>query len=308
MQNIMKPHKLASYLGIFLFYIILLYSQALAFTPLKKDKFIYFQDEFYTIKDNDTLTDLAVKFKVGYEALLLANPGVDPWVPTPGTKIIIPKKILIPPDFILNKKTYILINLPEMRLYYFDRGNFMTFPIGIGDEGKLTPLGTYYIARKKEKPFWFPPPSIRAEDPDLPEVVPPGPDNPMGEYALYLDRGLYTIHGTNKPYSIGRRTTHGCFRLYPEEIKFLYYKVSLKTPVYVIYEPYKVALEGNILYLQAFPDIEKRIKNPFPYIIKKIEKLIPEGFTYRIDLLTVDKILENPDGLVHKIGILKRLE
>ncbi|MGC9109293.1 MAG: L,D-transpeptidase family protein [Caldimicrobium sp.] len=304
----MKPHKLASYLGIFLFYIILLYSQALAFTLLKKDKFIYFQDEFYTIKDNDTLTDLAVKFKVGYEALLLANPGVDPWVPTPGTKIIIPKKILLPSDFILNKKTYILINLPEMRLYYFDRGNFMTFPIGIGDEGRLPPLGGYYIARKKEKPFWFPPPSIRAEDPDLPEIVPPGPDNPMGEYALYLDRGLYAIHGTNKPYSIGRRTTHGCIRLYPEDIKFLYNQVSLKTPVYVIYEPYKVALEGNYLYLQAFPDIEKRIKNPFPYIIKKIEKLIPEGFTYRIDLLAVDKILENPDGLVHKIGILKKLE
>ncbi len=293
-------------MGIFLFYIILLHSQALALTPLKKNKFIYLEDFSYIIKEEDTLTDLAVTFKVGYQALLLANPGVDPWVPDPGTKIIIPKKILIPPEFILNQNRYIIINLPEMRLYYFERGKFKVFPIGVGDEGKLTPAGKYLIVRKKEKPTWYPPESIRAEDPTLPEVVPPGPENPMGDYALYLDRGLYAIHGTNKPYSIGRRTTHGCFRLYPEDIEYVYKKVPLKTPVYVIYEPYKVAIEGKSIYLQAFPDIENKIKNPLPYILQKIEALISKDFTYKIDLLKLDKILENPDGLVHKIGTVKR--
>lgn len=252
------------------------------------------------------MTDLAVNFKVGYQALVLANPGIDPWVPEPGTKILIPKRVLIPPEFLLNKKRYIIINLPEMRLYYFEKRRFQVFPIGVGDEGKLTPVGTYFIARKKEKPFWYPPESIRAEDPTLPEVVPPGPENPMGDYALYLDRGLYAIHGTNKPYSIGRRTTHGCFRLYPEDIEWLYKRTPLKTSVYVIYEPYKIALEGNSLYLQAFPDIDNQIKHPFPYIIQKIEKLIPKGFTYQLNLLKLDKILENPDGLVHKIGELKK--
>lgn len=302
----MKAHKINPLLAIFLFYIILLYSQALALTPILKNQSIYFQDEFYTIKEGDTLTDLAVAFKIGYQALVLANPGVDPWVPKPGTKILLPKRLLLPPEFILNQKRYLLINLPEMRLYYFEKGKFQTFPIGIGDEGNLTPQGKYFILRKKEKPFWYPPPSIRKEDPSLPEVVPPGPENPMGEYALYFDRGLYAIHGTNKPYSVGRRTTHGCFRLYPEHIEFLFRKVPLKTEVYVVYEPFKLALEGSFIYLQAFPDLEGKIRSPFSYVIQKIERLIPEGFTYQIDLLKLDKILEKPDGLVHKIGKIKK--
>ncbi len=301
----MKTHQKASITGIFLFYIILLYTQALAQTPLKKKQYLYYQDLTYTIKEGDTFSDLAVSFKVGYQALVLANPRVDPWVPPPGTKILIPKRILIPPEFILPKERYILINLPEMRLYYFERGNFEVFPIGIGDEGKLTPTGKYLIVRKKEKPTWYPPESIRKEEPELPEVVPPGPENPMGDFALYLDKGLYAIHGTNKPYSIGRRTTHGCFRLYPDHIEYLYQKIPLKTPVYVVYEPYKIAIEGKSIYIQAFPDIEKKIPNPLPYLLQKLDKLTPENFTYKIDLLKLDKILESPDGLVHKIGVIK---
>lgn len=242
---------------------------------------------------------------MGYQALLLANPGVDPWVPKPGTQIIIPKKILISPEFILNQDRYIIINLPEMRLYHFERGKFQVFPIGVGDKEKLAPTGKYLIIRKKEKPTWYPPKSIREEDPSLPEIVPPGPDNPMGDYALYLDRKLYAIHGTNRPYSIGRRTTHGCFRLYPEDIEYIFKKVPLKTPVYVIYEPYKIAIEKDFIYIQAFPDIENKIKNPLLQILQKIEALIPKNFNYKIDLLKLDKILENPDGLVHQIGVIK---
>jgi len=274
----------------------------------QNDKSIYFEDEFYVIKKGDTFTDLAVEFKVGYQHLVLANPGVDPWVPEVGKKILIPRKIVLPREFLLNKPIYILINLPEMRLYYFERGTLWVFPIGIGDEGKLPPTGLYRIIRKKEKPYWYPTENIRREEPDLPEVVPPGPDNPMGEYALYLDKGLYAIHGTNKPYSIGRRTTHGCFRLYPDDIEWLFKRVPVKTEVYVVYEPYKLALEKGKIYLQAFLDLEKKIPSPLPYILNKLDKLTPPNTTYRIDLLKLDKVLENPDGLVHEIGKIVNLK
>ncbi len=261
------------------------------------------EDKIYTLKEGDTLVDLAVKFKVGYQNLISANPEVDPWIPPAGKKILIPYKILIPEDFLLKKGLYLLINLPEMRLYYFTRKGFLVFPIGIGDEGKLPERGNYKIVQKKKRPFWYPPKSIRKEDPTLPEIVPPGPENPMGDYALYLDKNLYAIHGTNKVYSIGRRTTHGCFRLYPEDIKKLFNLVPLNIEVFVLYEPYKIALEGNSIYLQAFPDIENLIKNPFNYILRKIDSLAyAKGVDYQINLLILEKLLNAPDGRVHKIG------
>lgn len=268
-------------------------------------KSIYLQNKNYTIQSNDTLVELAVKFKVGYQHLVLANPGLDPWIPKENQTIIIPYQILIPKEFIKPKKIqYIIINLPEMRLYYFNYPWVFIAPIGIGTEGKLPPLDTYTIINKKEKPFWYPPPSIRDEDPTLPPVVPPGPDNPMGDYALYLSKGLYAIHGTNKIYSIGRRTTHGCIRLYPEHIKFLFHEVPINTQVEIIYEPYKVGIENKTIYVQIFPDIENLISHPILHILKKIEALAPNK-DFVIDLLVLEKILKNPDGLVHKIGIIK---
>lgn len=302
----MKPHKLTSLNLLYLFYITFFFSQAFAFTPIATNKSIYFENQSYQIKPGDTLVELGVKFAIGYQHLVLANPDIDPWVPPVGHEIILPYQLLLPEEFLQSEEEYILINLPEMRLYHFRKKTFKVYPIGIGDEGKLPPLGKYYIVRKKENPFWYPPPSIRAEDPELPEVVPPGPDNPMGDYALYLDRGLYAIHGTNKPESIGRRTTHGCFRLYPKDIKSLFQLLPVKTPVYVIYEPYKIALENKIIYLQAYPDIEKKIKNPLPYLLKKLDNLIvSKGLTYQINLLALEKILAKPDGLVHQIGKVK---
>jgi len=167
-------------------------------------------------------------------------------------------------------------------------------------------LGLYTIINKKEKPTWSPPPSIKAEDPTLPDIVPPGPENPMGDYALYLSRGLYAIHGTNKVYSIGRRTTHGCIRLYPEDIKFLFENVPIGTLVKIVYEPYKIAIEGEKIYLQAYPDIENLIKNPLPYIIQKLDKLTErKNSNYKINLKVLERVLENPDGLIHKIGEVK---
>ncbi|MCX7613797.1 MAG: L,D-transpeptidase family protein [Caldimicrobium sp.] len=283
------------------------FSQGQSFTTLKPHKAIYFQNQIYKLKENDTLIDLAVTFKLGYQALTLANRDVDPWVPPKEAEIILPFQVLIPKNFFLLTRPYILINLPEMRLYYFNRDSFLVFPIGIGDQGKLPPPGLYHIKNKKTRPFWYPTESIRAEEPDLPKVVPPGPDNPMGEYALYLDRGLYAIHGTNKPHSIGRRTTHGCFRLYPEHIEKLYQIVPLGTPVFVIYEPYKIAIEDDKIYLQAYPDIEKRKNNPIKYILQTLDSLTERhGLRYQVNLIKLDNALEKTDGLVHQIGIIIR--
>lgn len=278
-----------------------------SFTPLIPNKFIYYENSFYVLQENDTLVDLAVKFKVGYYHLTLANPKIDPWIPPPGEKIIIPKKILIPEDFLYLSDNFVIINLPEMRLYYFKKNSFFVAPIGIGTEGSLPPIGVYTIINKKEKPIWYPPPSIKAEDPTLPDMVPPGPDNPMGDYALYLSRGLYAIHGTNKIYSIGRRTTHGCIRLYPEDIKFIFDNVPVGTLVKITYEPYKIAIENGKIYLQAYPDIENLVKNPLLYIIQKLDKLTEKkNLSYKIDLKVLEKIIERPDGLVYEIGKIKK--
>ncbi len=275
------------------------------FNRLIPQKFIYFQNFFYTIKEQDTLVDLAVYFKVGYYHLILANPGIDPWVPPVGSKVIIPKKILIPEEF-LNTSNAIVINIAEKRLYYFKNSYFFVAPIGIGVEGSLPPLGVYTVVDKKKKPYWYPPPSIKKEDPSLPDCVPPGPENPMGEYALYLSRGLYAIHGTNKVYSIGRRTTHGCFRLYPEHIEFLYKNVPIGTIVKIVYEPYKVAFQNGKIYLQVYPDFEKKIKNPFFYVFQKIEKLSElKKVNFQIDLFELEKALKNQDGKIYLIGEIK---
>ncbi len=304
----MKFHKILFKVLIALFYITLFTCQVKAFFYIHiiPHKFIYLKNKTYTIKKEDTLVDLAVTFGIGYNNLVLANPEVDPWIPKPKKKIIIPYQVLIPQEFskYFHSKSYIIINLPEMRLYYFKSSELFIFPIGVGDVGKLPDLGIYKIIRKKKDPSWYPPPSIKAEDPDLPDVVPPGPDNPMGKYALYLSRGLYAIHGTNKIYSIGRRSTHGCIRLYPKDIEFLYNNVPVGTTVEIIYEPYKVAVENKKIYIQAYKDIEKKIKYPALYIIEKLDKLTKKH-NYQINLLKLEKILENPNGLIYEIGKIK---
>jgi len=277
-----------------------------SFISLIPGQFIYFENFTYTLKENDTLVDLAVKFKVGYYHITLANPKIDPWVPPPGEKIIVPKKILIPEEFTFISNTIIIVNLPEMRLYYLKNKNIFIAPIGIGTEGSLPPLGIYTIIRKKEKPTWYPPPSVKAEDPSLPDIVPPGPDNPMGDYALYLSRGLYAIHGTNKVYSIGRRSTHGCIRLYPEDIEFLYKSVSVGTLVKIVYEPYKLAIQNKKIYLQVYPDIENLIKNPIQNIIQKLDIIAERrNFNYQIDLITLEKAIKKADGAIYEIGKVK---
>ncbi len=198
----------------------------------------------------DTLLDLARTHKLGYVEMLAANPGVDPWLPGEGTRVVLPTAHLVPKA----RRRGIVINLSEMRLYYFPRsGAAETYPLGIGREGWETPAGRTSILRKAANPTWYPPASIRAEDPTLPKVVPPGPDNPLGRHALYLGLPGIRIHGTNKPDGVGRRVSHGCIRMYPEDVERLFQIVPVGTRVVVVDQQVKFGWIGGELYVEVHP-------------------------------------------------------
>ncbi|MCO6429131.1 MAG: L,D-transpeptidase family protein [Nitrosomonas communis] len=220
-----------------------------------------------TANKEDTLSDIARRFNLGYEEIVSANPGVDPWLPGAGTQIVIPTQFVLPDA----PRNGIVVNLAAMRLFYFPKSKagkpkqVITHPLGIGRVEWKTPEGTTKIASKKENPAWIPTPSIRKEhaqngDP-LPAVVPPGPDNPMGTHVLKLAWPNYAIHGTDKPPSIGLRGSHGCLRMYPEDIVRIYSEVPVGTPVRVVNQPHLFGWRGRELYLQAYPVLEDDKRN-----------------------------------------------
>lgn len=222
-----------------------------------------------TTGEDDSLLELARAHDLGYNEITSANPLVDPFIPEPGTKIILPTSWILPE---VPAHRGIVVNLADMRLYLFPihKGRkITTFPIGVGDEGWATPLGSYRIVEKIEQPAWHVPASIRIQKPELPAVVPPGPNNPLGNYALRLSIGTVLIHGTDRPYGIGMRVSHGCLHLYPEDISALYKEVSLGTRVTIVNQPVKVSVsnrrvlievheaEGKDLELEAWSLFEK---------------------------------------------------
>lgn len=209
----------------------------------------------YTTTADDTLLDIARRFNLGFVALRAANPGVDPWLPGAGVDLLLPTAHLLPDA----PQEGLVVNLAEMRLYHFvvPGAEPASHPIGVGREGRSTPLGTTTIGRKAADPAWYPPASIRAEKPELPAMVPPGPENPLGRHALYLGWPAYLIHGTNKPLGIGRRVSSGCLRMYPEDIEQLFNTVPVGTQVTVVDQPIKVAWVGETLYVEVHPSMSQ---------------------------------------------------
>jgi L,D-transpeptidase ErfK/SrfK len=220
--------------------------------------------ETITAHGEDTLPDLARRYGLGYEEILRANPGVDTWLPGEGTPIVIPGQRLLPPGV----HEGIVVNLPEHRLYYFPKPKkgetpqVITFPVSIGKMDWNTPLGKTRIVDKRKNPTWSPPESVRKEheergDP-LPKVVKAGPDNPLGAYAMRLGitPGAYLIHGTNNPIAVGMAITHGCIRMYPEDIEALFPLVPVNTPVWLVNEPVKVARIGGEVWLEVHPPVD----------------------------------------------------
>lgn len=199
----------------------------------------------------DSLVDLARKFGLGYTEIVSANPGVDPWVPGADKKIVLPTAHILPTA----PHKGIVINLADQRLYFFrkDGTTVDSVPLGIGNNGWDTPKGTTKVVRKKKNPTWYVPKSVRKEDPELPAIVRPGPDNPLGSHAVYLGWPAYLFHGTNKPYGVGRRVSHGCVRLYPEDIARLFGDIEVGTLVTVVDQPMKVAKMDGQLWIEIHP-------------------------------------------------------
>ena len=199
----------------------------------------------------DTLIDLAPALGVGYVELLAANPGIDPWLPPRATRLLVPNARLLPSA----RRDGIVVNLGDLRLYYFENGvPVRAYPIGIAKDGYATPVGVTTVKAKREKPAWIPGASARRDDPSLPARVKPGPDNPLGTHALYLAWPTYLIHGTNEPRGVGRHSSRGCIRLYPDDMAELYARVQPGTAVRVVNQPVKLGWIGGELYLEVNPD------------------------------------------------------
>ena len=228
------------------------------------DALMFGEVETITAHGEDTLPDLARRYGLGYEEILRANPGVDTWLPGEGTPIVIPGQRLLPPDI----REGIVVNLPEHRLYYFPKPKkgetpqVITFPVSIGKMDWNTPLGKTRVVDKRKNPTWTPPESVRKEhaergDP-LPPVVKSGPDNPLGLYAMRLGitPGAYLIHGTNNPIAVGMAITHGCIRMYPEDIEALFPLVPVNTTVWLVNDPVKVARVNGQVWLEVHPPVD----------------------------------------------------
>ena len=247
----------------------------------------------------DTLYEIARRYSLGSEEVVRVNPGVDPWLPRAGKSIVIPGQRVLPPG----PREGIVVNLPEHRLYFYPKTKageiqrVYTYPISIGKMDWRTPLGKTRIVDKREKPSWTPPESVRQEhlaagDP-LPAVVPPGPNNPLGAYAmrLALPGGSYLIHGTNNPIAVGMAVTHGCIRMYPEDIAELFPLVPVGTPVYLINEPVKVAWVDGRLMLEAHPPVDAEGQSGEP-VLSVFEGLLEKAVGDTVVAIHWDKARE----------------
>jgi len=210
----------------------------------------------------DTLLDIARRHGLGYEDIVRANPDVDTWVPGEGTEVVLPTRFVLP----AGPRRGVVLNLAEYRMYYYpepkdgEPAYVMTYPISIGRMDWETPLGMTKVISKVRNPAWYPPESVReehaADGRPLGRIVPPGPDNPLGEFAMRLGLPGYLIHGTNRPAGVGMRVTHGCVRMFPEDIEYVFSQIGVNTPVRIINEPVKIGWEGERLVMEVHPVLE----------------------------------------------------
>jgi len=215
-----------------------------------------------TARHEDTLVDIARRHGLGYQDIVRANPDVNIWVPGEGAEVVLPTRFVLPSG----PRSGVVLNLAEYRLYFFpepgpgETAYVMTYPISIGRMDWETPLGLTKVISKVRKPSWYVPQSVldehAADGRPLPRIVPPGPDNPLGEYAMRLGLPGYLIHGTNRPAGVGMRVTHGCVRMFPEDIEYLFAQIDLDTRVRIINEPVKMGWDGDQLVMEVHPVLE----------------------------------------------------
>jgi L,D-transpeptidase ErfK/SrfK len=257
------------------------------------------------VQAGDTLLDIAHRDRLGFAQLVNLNPGVDHWVPPAGTRIQLPTEYILPNV----PREGLVINLPEMRLFDFtaDPERPTVLAVAIGDAVDPTPVGEFRVGQKRVDPYWNVPESIRAERPELPAVVPPGPDNPLGDRWLTLGTSSYGIHGTNNVWSIGRNATHGCVRLYNDDMRALFDRTRSGTRVRLVYQPVKLGQRNGVLYVEAHRDEYDRAPDaPSATLVQLIvlETLgVVDGST--IDQERVRRVIQEARGAPVPIGRLK---
>lgn len=245
----------------------------------------------HIVKKKETLLDIARQYDLGFNEIADLYPGLDPWILPEGMALIIPSQWILP--WATTKG--MLINVAELRLYYCATAGphprVRTFPIGIGDREWLTPLGLFTVQEKRTRPTWYIPPSLRKKYGVT--TMPPGPDNPLGDYWVGIGKS-YGIHGTDIPWSVGRLVTHGCIRLYPEDIDALFKVIRIGTPVRIIYEPVKIGLVSGRVYVEVHRDIYGAIDDFTAYGNRRLNE---KGLALRVDMEVFDRALDLRNGM-----------
>ena len=286
---------------------------ATTYTLAKPDDVVVGEDQSIVTAYEDTLYDLARAYSLGSEELIRVNPSVDPWIPGAGKMLVVPGRHILPPG----PHEGIVVNLPEHRLYYFPkpkRGGpvqVITYPVSIGKMDWRTPLGVTHVIQKEKNPTWFPPESVRKEhaeagDP-LPPKVGPGPDNPLGAYAMRLaaGNGTYLIHGTNNPIAVGLAVTHGCIRMYPDDVSALFPLIPVGTSVRLINVPVKVAWVDGELLLEAHPPVDAQGQSFEPEIeqFSDLLKAAVGDTTVAIHWDYAREVLQKANGVIATVGL-----
>jgi L,D-transpeptidase ErfK/SrfK len=255
---------------------------------------------YYQVQKGDTFLDIARYYDLGYNEITEANPGVDPWIPPPGQAIILSTEWVLPDaDY-----RGVVINIPEMRLYYFPAAGsntliVSTYPVGLGRDDWKTPEGKFKIVEKTVNPRWVLPESIKAEHRrdgrPAPDFIAGGdPDNPLGKYRFRLTLPLYGIHGTDIPWGVGMQVSHGCVRLYPEDIERLFPMVPVKTPGEFVYQPVKVGVRDGHVYVEVHKDIYNMVPGLYREAVRRIDKF---GWRSSVDLGRVKRAVVEQTGV-----------
>jgi L,D-transpeptidase ErfK/SrfK len=263
-------------------------------------------------RHENTFSSIGRTYDLGYEEMRRANPGVDQWLPGEGTPIYLPTQTILPDA----PRKGIVVNVPAMRLFYFTSEKsaadpavsitkVTSHPIGIGAQGWSTPFGEAKVTQKARDPVWYVPASVRKEhaergDP-LPSVVQPGPDNPLGKFAMALSLPGYLIHGTNKPAGVGMRSSHGCLRLYPEDIEALFARVSRGTEVRLVNQPVLAGWHDGALYLEVHPPLAEEthdlVAEANAALERALERVGRAAVAVDIDQAAIERIVTEQRGI-----------
>ena len=263
--------------------------------------------QYVAANSGDNVVNIAQRFNLGFNALLSANPELDMARSfASGTQIVIPTEHILP-----SPRQGIVVNLPEMRMYYYPKGTntVLTYPIGIGKIGRTIPITNTAIIRKAKDPVWVPPPSIREFNLEqgivLPKVMPPGPDNPLGQYAIYMRLPTYLIHSTIFPESVGKRASFGCIRMYESDIEDFFPSIVQGIPVAIINQPVKLGWEQRSLMIEAHEPLEEHAQGPGSTLSSMVQ-MVASKINHQptlVDWQMINYLSTHRDGIPHEVGV-----